>query len=284
MSRPSGVPDGTAGSSLGLEPEKARRLLCHGEIEVVGRLVDASNATLFCQVSLEGVSASCVHKPVAGERPLWDFPDGTLAGREVAAYLVSEAAGWGIVPPTVLRQGPFGPGMCQLWVDTDPADEPGGDGPDQLVALQRVVAEGWLPVMDALVEGGRPAVLVHRDDERLRRIAVFDAVINNADRKGGHLLVDGGRVYGVDHGVCFSIEDKLRTLLWGWRGEPLDAEDVERLVRLREQLGADLGARLGEHLTRGEVMRTRRRVDRLLRFGVHPAPRGDWPAVPWPPI
>ncbi len=236
-----------------LDLEGALTLLREGELSVEGRLVDASNATLYCTTTHEGVTATCVYKPVRGERPLWDFPDGTLAGRELGAYLVSAATGWGVVPPTVLRDGPFGSGMCQLWVDVD-----------ETVDLQ---------------------VLARSDHEDLRRMAVLDAVINNADRKGGHLLpTTEGRVHGVDHGICFSAEDKLRTLLWQWRGEPLSDEALEMLSRLRAELEGQLHNALSEHLTRREVRRTKERVDRLLATGLHPYPSQDWPAIPWPPF
>jgi uncharacterized repeat protein (TIGR03843 family) len=229
------------------------RLLREGELDVVGRLVDASNATLYCTVSLDGVTAACVHKPIAGERPLWDFPDGTLAHREVAAYAVSAATGWDVVPPTVMRDGPYGPGMCQLWIDVDESVD--------LVAL------------------------VRSDDDRLRRMAVFDAVVNNADRKGGHLLPTAvGHLYGVDHGVCFSTHDKLRTLLWRWAGQPLPDDAVAVLRRLCGELDGALGAALSDLLAPAEVAATRRRVDRLLRTGRHPRPTEGWPAVPWPPF
>ncbi|MDQ3424131.1 MAG: SCO1664 family protein [Actinomycetota bacterium] len=229
------------------------RLLRDGELSVEGRLVDASNATLYCAASLDGVTAACVYKPVRGERPLWDFPDGTLAGREVAAYLVSEATGWGVVPPTVLRTGPFGPGMCQLWVDVD----------EQVDLVELARSE-------------------HTD---LRRMAVYDAVVNNADRKGGHLLpTASGRVHGVDHGVCFSVEDKLRTLLWQWRGRPLSGEALDVLGRVRAELEGPLAEALGAHLTAAEVRCTTRRVERLLSTGEYPLPSSDWPAIPWPPF
>jgi uncharacterized repeat protein (TIGR03843 family) len=229
------------------------RLLRDGELSVEGRLYDASNATLYCTVSLDGITAACVHKPIVGERPLWDFPDGTLAYREVSAYAVSVAMGWDIVPPTVLRDGPFGLGMCQLWVDID-------DSVD-LAALAR------------------------SDHPQLRRMAVFDAVVNNADRKGGHLLpTSDGHVYGVDHGVCFSVEDKLRTLLWRWRGKRLTEEAIDVLSGLRAQLEGALGAALGEMLRRDEVLTTVDRVDRLLATRRHPMPSDAWPPVPWPPF
>jgi uncharacterized repeat protein (TIGR03843 family) len=264
-----------------LDEPTVLELLREGELEVSGRLVDASNATLYCTVTLDGRSAPCVHKPVAGERPLWDFPDGTLANREVATYLVSAATGWALVPPTVMRGGPFGPGMCQLWVETE--EEALGE----LVALRPAGrrTRGWLPVIEAVLGDGERAVLAHRDDDRLRRLAVFDVVVNNADRKGGHLLpTAAGHLYGVDHGVCFSADDKLRTLLWGWAGEPLPAEATEVLGRLAADLAGGLGATLGELLDPDEVSATRDRIDRLLAEGRHPSPGGGWPAVPWPPI
>jgi hypothetical protein len=236
-----------------LELDDALRLLRDGDIEVEGRLIDASNATLYCAVSHEGVTAACVYKPVAGERPLWDFPDGTLAERELAAYLVSAATGWDVVPPTVMRDGPFGVGMVQLWIDVDPTVD--------LAALAR------------------------SDIEPLRRMAVFDAIVNNADRKGGHLLpVSDGHVYGVDHGVCFSVEPKLRTLLWGWQGKKLTEEAVAVLHVIDHDLAGSLGVALRELLTEDEVWATQRRVKRLLSTGKHPAPKGDWPPVPWPPF
>ncbi|HEX3336324.1 MAG TPA: SCO1664 family protein [Jatrophihabitans sp.] len=238
----------------GITVDEALDMLRAGQLTVEGRLLNASNATFYCSVTCAGRSAACVYKPVAGERPLWDFPDGTLAEREVAAYEVSAATGWLVVPPTVYRDGPAGPGMVQLWVDTDES-----------------------------VDIGR--FMRRRDVERLRHISVFDAVINNADRKGGHLLPTmDGHVYGVDHGVSFSVEDKLRTVLWQWSGARLPAETREILGRLRADLDGTLGDRLGELLTRREVWRTTSRVDRLIASGRHPEPAGDWPAVPWPPI
>ncbi len=231
----------------------ALTLLRNGTIEVTGRLVDASNVTLLAEISTDDDIAECVYKPVAGERPLWDFPDGTLAGREVAAYLVSAATGWRVVPPTILREGPYGLGMVQLWMDGDPT----------------------VDLLD----------LARSDRPPLRRMSVLDVVVNNADRKGGHLIpMPDGHVYGVDHGVCFSRDPKLRTLLWRWAGRPLTEEAVEVLDRLSSDLYGDLGDALEEHLTMSEVRQTRRRVTTLLRTGIHPEPSGDWPALPWPPI
>ncbi|MFF3666509.1 SCO1664 family protein [Microtetraspora malaysiensis] len=242
--------DGVAG----LDDATALRLLRDGTIDVAGRLVEATNMTLYCSVRLDELVAACVYKPVRGERPLWDFPDGTLAAREVAAYEVAAATGWRIVPPTVYRDGPFGAGMVQLWIDADPAVD-----------------------LLALIRGRTPG---------LRRMALFDTVVNNADRKGGHLLPLGdGHIYGVDHGVCFSVEDKLRTVLWQWRGKPLSREAVSVLVHLEREIDRGrLGRRLRELLTQAEVEATWQRVRRLLDTGVHPYPSDDWPAVPWPPI
>jgi hypothetical protein len=245
--------DNAATEPSPLSLDGALDLLRDGTLSVEGRLVEASNATLYCAVSLDGVAAACVYKPVRGERPLWDFPDGTLAGREVGAYLVSAATGWAIVPPTVLRDGPFGPGMCQLWMDPDPATD--------LVTLSR---------------SNHPV---------LRRMAVFDAVVNNADRKGGHLLPQpDGHVYGCDHGLCFHVEPKLRTLLWGWADQPLTGEAVDVLTELKGQLTGPLDAALRDHLSRAEISAVRRRIEALLRSGRHPLPSGEWPAVPWPPF
>ncbi|MEV6103634.1 SCO1664 family protein [Streptomyces sp. NPDC051940] len=260
----------------------AEELLTRGELTVLGRIRESSNAALLCRAELDGRSAQCVYKPVAGERPLWDFPDGTLAQREVAAYEVSEATGWHLVPPTVLRpDGPYGAGMCQLWIDV------AGDA--SLLAL--IDAEepgpGWKAVGFAEVGDGRTALLVHADDERLRRLAVLDAVINNADRKGGHLLpTDDGRLYAIDHGVTFNAEDKLRTLLWGWAGEPLTAEAVAAMDALTAALapGEPLADRLGGLITAGELKALRGRVTALRETGRHPEPSGNWPAIPWPPI
>ena len=195
-----------------------------------------------------------IYKPTLGERPLDDFPDGTLARREVAAWHVSEASGWGIVPPTILRDGPFGEGMVQAFVEADPDID--------------VVA------------------MVVEDDPRLRRMAVLDAVMNNTDRKGGHILpVDGGRhIYGVDHGVTFSPVPKLRTVLWAWRGMPLSPDEIHGIERIRDALAGDLAATLTGLLSRFEVRATVRRTDALLTSRRFPYPSPDWPAIPWPPF
>jgi hypothetical protein len=243
-----------------IDAGRALEVLRDGEIEIVGRIVGSSNHAMYCRVTLpcpdpgETIELTAVYKPVAGERPLDDFPDGTLSHREVAAYLASEAIGWGIVPPTIRRDGPFGDGSLQLWIDTDPAVD--------------VVA------------------MVLEDDPRLRRIAAFDAAVNNTDRKGGHLLaVDGGRhVYGVDHGVTFSSVPKLRTVLWGWRGEPFDDDELAGIARLAAALDGGLGRDLAGLLSRREIAATRGRVAALLETRRFPQPRPDWPAIPWPPF
>ncbi|WP_412078477.1 SCO1664 family protein [Streptomyces xanthophaeus] len=260
-------------------------LLAKGELTVVGRIREASNAVLLCTVTYQGVSADCVYKPVKGERPLWDFPDGNLAQREVAAYLVSEATGWGLVPTTVLRDGPYGEGMVQRWIETPEGEAPGA----ALLALVEgdEAGEGWKPVAFAEVGEGRTALLVHADDPRLRRMSVLDAVINNGDRKGGHLLpAPDGRLYGIDHGVSFHAEDKLRTLLWGWAGEPLTDEARRVLTSLAVGLteGGPLATRLAELITEVELTAVRDRVAHLLRTGTHPQPSGQWPSIPWPPV
>ncbi|WP_432036151.1 SCO1664 family protein [Streptomyces cucumeris] len=287
MSAPERIPP------RGVTPPEPSELLALGELTVRGRVREASNAVLYCTVEYRGHSAPCVYKPVAGERPLWDFPDGTLAQREVAAYEISEATGWGLVPPTVLRDGPYGQGMCQLWVEVADGegldDEAGaGDGTELLALIEGdEPGPGWKAVGFAEVGEGRTALLVHADDVRLRRLAVLDAVINNGDRKGGHLLpAAGGRLYAIDHGVTFNAEDKLRTLLWGWAGEPLPDDVLEVLGRLAGQLadGGPLGARLAELITAAEIEALRARVAGLLRTGAHPEPSGQWPAIPWPPV
>ncbi len=234
-------------------------LLRDGELEVLGRLVGSSNRAMLCTITRRcpdpepDLVATCVYKPILGERPLDDFPDGTLAHREVAAHLVSEATGWDIVPPTILREGPFGEGMVQLWIEVDGEADP------------------W--------------DLVQRSDPVLRPMAVFDAVVNNADRKVGHILpVEGGHLFGVDHGICFSPEPKLRTVLWGWRGGRLAVPELDVLAELRGRLDGELGESLAMVLMPIEVAATTARLDALLRTRRFPLPDPDRPAIPWPPF
>lgn len=232
--------------------EEVRQHLLVGEIKISGRLVDASNATLFGSCTHDGIELSVIYKPIAGERPLWDFADGNLASREYASYLLSELIGWNLIPVTVLRNGPFGEGMVQQWIDID--------------------------------EDVDLALFYSTDDARLRKLALFDAIINNTDRKIGHLLpTKDGRVLGCDHGVTFHEEDKLRTVLWQWANLPLT--DIEKL-ELTQLLG-HLNLRTTEilHLiTENEYQALIERVERLLSSGEFPAPSADWPAVPWPPF
>jgi uncharacterized repeat protein (TIGR03843 family) len=257
-------------------------ILSNGDLEIEGRLVTASNASFRGWATLDGVSLRCVYKPVAGERPLWDFPDGTLAGRERAARIVSAAGGWDIVPPTVLRDGAFGVGMCQRWIEgSDGGDSEDNDLVDVVDVDYR--ESGWIPVLEAEDHLGRPVLLVHQDLPRLRDMAVFDVVANNADRKGGHvLLAEDGSLWGCDHGVSFHTDVKLRTVLWGWADEPLRDVDRDRLATLLSALMGDLDSELSPHLTRGERSALLRRVQSLLRAGVMPDPHGRWPAIPWP--
>ena len=273
-----------------LDDATVTEVLTRGELEVEGRLVTASNASFLGRVTLSGVALACIYKPVAGERPLWDFPSGTLAGREVSARLVSEAGGFGVVPPTVLRDGQFGPGMCQQWILPGPEDVEAVDRPDatgQLDLVDLVPSDfrdtGWIAVLEAEDQHDRPVLLVHADDDRLRTMAVLDAVINNADRKGGHVLKGAhGGVYGCDHGVSFHEEPKLRTVLWGWAGERLRDVDREMLGELRSRCRAGLDDVLDRHLSRMEVNALAYRVEKLLQDDVMPRPEGRWPMIPWP--
>jgi uncharacterized repeat protein (TIGR03843 family) len=253
-------------------------LLAEGELTIEGRLTAASNTTLRCQIDVtDGRELRCVYKPVAGERPLWDFPEWTLARRELATHALSEALGWQLVPPTVWRDsGPGGSGMCQLWIDVDPSVEQ--------VAVVRPgrAPAGWLHVLSAEDQSGRAVELVHAASLDLSRIAVLDILANNADRKGGHVLTDDrGHTWAIDHGVTFAVDDKLRTVLWGWAGEPIPEElvqDVDRLHDLLCQTYDPIDRWLAED--EREVLRSR--VRRLLDEPAFPYPTGQWPAVPWP--
>jgi uncharacterized repeat protein (TIGR03843 family) len=263
----------------------AGEVLRDGDLTVIGRIRSASNATFLCEAHLDDHMAHCVYKPIAGEAPLWDFPDGTLAGRELGAYLVSAALGWNVVPYTIIRGGPGGPGMVQRWVD-QPGDQVGDepDGEPDLVDLvpAGAVPPGYLPVLQAYDYAGDEVTLVHADDARLRRMAVLDVLINNADRKGGHILAGvDGLVYGVDHGVSLHTDDKLRTVLWGWAGKPVDDDTLRDVAGLRDALRDELAEQLRAHLTEREIAALRARTDALLENPVMPGPDRRRP-IPWP--
>ncbi len=243
--------DGRPGRRLTGAEEDLLDLLAAGDLEVLGRLPRASNATLLARVSRGDRGVGAVYKPRAGEAPLWDFPDGTLCLREVAAYLVARELGWPSVPPTVLRDGPHGVGSVQLFVESDP--------------------------------GEHALTLLQRFPEEFRRIAAFDVVANNADRKAGHcLLAADGRVVVVDHGVCFSRQPKLRTVIWDFAGEPLPGPLRRDLRRLAAELrGGELGRHLAELLDPAEVEATARRAEGLAAVGRFPGPGPERP-YPWP--
>lgn len=255
------------------QPPTPLHPVLEGEITLHGRVMPASNATFVGEVDGHRV----VYKPIAGERPLWDFPDGTLAARERAAYVVSSGLGWNIVPPTWLRDGPHGSGMVQLW--REPSEQ---QTAVDIVPGGRVPA-GWCHVFDGVDGRDRPVALVHEDSVELRRMALFDAVINNSDRKGGHILpMDDGHRFGVDHGVSFHVDDKLRTVLWGWAGADLSPAERAAL----EAFGSSEGswrAEISRLLAPAEVDALDARIDRLLRTGRLPQPSSEWPAIPWPP-
>lgn len=216
--------------------------------EVVGRFVDASNATLL---AITAAGEKVVYKPTAGERPLWDFPIETLAAREVLTYEVAIALGHDIVPETVLGAGPYGPGSIQRFVEIDPNFDP-------VAVVQKAAAKLW-------------------------PIALLDLVTNNADRKLGHLISDGERLLGIDHGLTFHPEDKLRTVLWGFSEQPLPAVELAALARLDTALKDGLGERVEELLGDEERRALETRVAELARHPIHPAPPEDRPPVPWPP-
>jgi uncharacterized repeat protein (TIGR03843 family) len=261
------------------DADTTEQVLRNGEISVTGRLTDASNLTLLGGATLDGVTVDCIYKPVRGERPLWDFPDGTLAERELAAYLVSESAGWRCVPLTIIRDGPYGPGMVQRWVDDC--------DPDLMVDLVpiRKVPKGWLPIMRAVDVTGDDVAVVHADHPALAVLAGFDLVVNNADRKGSHVLpTPDGRILGVDHGLCFHRDEKLRTILWGWAGRPLSEAVLDGLDRLDRELDGTLGAQLDELITTTEMAALRHRVERLRSTRKYPKPPGHRTPIPWPPL
>lgn len=229
------------------------QILAEGSVKVEGRLVDASNATLFTELELSGQTIRAIYKPISGERPLWDFRSGTLAFRERAAYLISDAMGFDLVPLTILRDGPFGEGAFQLWIDID--------------------------------ESVDLALYFREVNESLRRVALFDAVVNNTDRKIGHLLpAESGHLYVCDHGVTFHAEDKLRTVLWQWSGQPLNRDEIETLSSLSIKVKDGAIEELSRLLSAIEIEALLMRLDRLISEATFPEPNPEWPAVPWPPF
>jgi len=225
-----------------------------------------------------------IYKPVNGERPLWDFPDGTLAQREAAAFVLSAVGGWNLVPPTVLRDGPLGRGSVQLWVDAV-------EGATQSlidVVTPAELAPGWHVVLQAELSDGTEVVVAHADSPELASAAVFDVVINNADRKGSSLVLDqAGSLWGFDHGISCHTDPKLRTVLWGWTGQPLPEGDLARLDTVAGWLSnpkSPLSRTLDRLLSPAEVQALSRRIAGLLGSGVFPRPNSRGPAVPWPPL
>jgi uncharacterized repeat protein (TIGR03843 family) len=247
------------------------------EVEVTGRLLQASNATFLAELQLDGTTIECVYKPLQGERPLWDFPHRTLGLREVAAYEVSRIGGFDCVPVTVLADGPFGPGSVQVWVDVD---EGATNQLVDLVPSSDVPKSGWFASVEGFDADDRPVAVIHADVADLRLLAVFDVLINNADRKGGHILGSAGRVFGVDHGVSFHTEPKLRTLLWGWAGCELNPRELAAVRKARDEAPEQLRALLSDR----EITALVHRADVLLSRRRLPRPRGEWPSIPWPPF
>jgi hypothetical protein len=233
--------------------EETLGLLANGDLEILGLLPRSSNYTFLARVKADGRETLAVYKPRAGETPLWDFAEGTLCHREVAAYVVARALGWPWVPVTVLRDGPEGAGSVQLFVEFDPREH--------------------------------YFTLAERLPDEFRRVALFDAVVNNADRKSGHcLLASDGRVFTVDHGVCFHEVPKLRTVIWEFAGEEIPEALMDDLEGLASGLGGGpLLDALGDLLSDGEIAAVRRRVDRLVRTARFPEP-GPGRPYPWPAV
>lgn len=250
------------------------------ELTVLHRIPSGSNAVYRC-VDAEG--SHWVYKPSAGERPLMDFPDGSLAAREIAAYAVSSALGWDLIPETVEAFGPGGRGMAQRWIDElDRARSPGHDPVD--VHPVDDLPSGRVAVLRGEGSRGEDVVVAHSLDHRLRRIALLDHVVNNADRKGGHVLLDtSGVIWAIDHGLSFHTEPKLRTVLWGWAGQPLPPEDLAALDRVRGSVGPGgaLRGTLTDLLSPEEVSALDERVTALVAHEVFPVPGPGYP-LPWP--
>lgn len=231
-------------------------------------MVNASNSTLVIQDD----GKQFIYKPVSGERPLWDFPEGTLALRERGAYILSELGKWNVVPRTELREGPLGIGSFQEWVEADIKDV--------AVVTPSEILAGWIEIIRGQDERGNEVVLIHQDRDELRAIALFDAVANNADRKGGHLLTDElGKVFAIDHGVTFNVEPKLRTVLWGYINKEFTESEIAQLEDVRNLIDS---SELVELLNQEEITALHNRINELLASGKFPTPSAEWPSVPWP--
>ncbi|MFY9331901.1 MAG: SCO1664 family protein [Candidatus Nanopelagicales bacterium] len=278
-----------------VDPRTLSAALTTAPLEIIGQLSGASNATLLSRIDAAGIEIQCVYKPRRGERPLWDFPSGTLSHREVAAYELSRAVGWNLVPTTVWREeGPYGPGMCQEWV-VDRSEQPACD-----VVSQGQAPEGWHVVLDAETYEGAPVSLVHEDSVELQRMALFDFVANNADRKGGHILRrKSGDLVGIDHGLTFHEDSKLRSVLWGWEGQVIPPNLLDDLRALQQMMAVGappsgdafpnsvtntLTNTLSEHLRLSEMTALTQRLGSVISSGVFPSPSDDYPALPWPPV
>lgn len=247
------------------------------EFSLQGQLVQASNQTLLCTAQDQvGEISRYVYKPVSGERPLWDFPAATLAKREVAAFFLSELAMWHHVPQTWwLEDGPLGAGMLQTWIE-------GANHESVVDIFSQEIPDQWIPILHAEDSHGHPVTLAHLDSASLQRVVIFDAVLNNADRKAGHLLVDASsRLWVIDHGVTFHAEPKLRTVLWGWIGQAIP----EPLMIELRNLNLNWAEHHGEFeylLTAREIDSVTDRLNGILTSEVFPVPSSQWPAVPWP--
>jgi uncharacterized repeat protein (TIGR03843 family) len=246
----------------------------NGTLEPIGQLRGASNGSLLCR---DNSGTLFVYKPVSGERPLWDFPHETLCQREVAAANLDALLGWGLVPPTRwVENGPAGPGMVQQWIPEIEELRPVN------IFDTNGVPDGWLSILQAFDQSGTPVTLAHDVCEPLTRMALFDAIINNADRKAGHILTDEhGRIFAIDHGVCFNEEPKLRTVLWGWADQQISQDLLTDLTNLQVSLG-EFNQEIDSYLSATESIELRCRVAELLEFGVFPRPNAEWPAIPWP--
>lgn len=244
-------------------------------LEVIQRISEASNATFFCRDPHTGIEY--VYKPVQGERPLWDFPHSSLTGREIAASELNQLTGWGLVPPTQwIQDAPFGEGMAQQWVPQIESDRPVD------LFTPESVPEEWIVVLSGYDHVGNPVVLAHADTSDLRKLSVFDSMLNNADRKAGHILANNShQIFAIDHGVCFHEESKLRTVIWGWAGSPIPLDLLSTLENCLEQLGARYDP-IDMWLSDGESSALRRRIEHLIEFQTYPLPSPEWPAIPWP--